>query len=762
MKRVFIKYNPYKLETEITVNGKEPVENSRLRDYTLPETRLQAWVEDLPQILVDEFNDKDFDITFHGTMMDYEDLVEVCKRAYEEGVITVKLEHIPAKETADKEILIDKVFQKIQQGCFEELKAPDIIDAFQKAKSDDFEVCVVATMSAGKSTLINAMLGTKLLPSKQMACTAIITKIKDTDSTGWRADVYDKDGHLKESYEKLDDSIMRRLNDDKDISEVKVFGNIPFVQADDMALVLVDTPGPNNARDKGHREVQESFLDSSSKALVLYVMEGTFGSSDDNALLDRVAKSMSVGGKQSKDRFIFVVNKMDERTSEDGEVSATLGRVKEYLENRGIYNPNIFPAAALPALNIRMINSGIPVDKITRIRTTSDIEILMEESFHFEKYAPLPSSLKNDEIGRRLDEACKKNDVNTQALIHTGVVSIEAAIRQYVNKYAKTLKIKNTVDTFIHKLDSVKYDENLKKEIAENQEKGERIAKQIEKICEKIDDLNGAKQFKDAVDAAVKDVNVKSNSIIRKIIKQYQGEITKKIDGYRGKDVLLDDVQDVIDDLNRFAKALEPQFQRSLDELIRKNLIETSNRLLEEYKKKLNSLTEEIKLGPANGIKIEPLKLMNSLIRNTEYVHVDDYTYTQKEEDGEEWIKNTDKKWYKPWTWFQETGYYRKKYKAVQYIHTDLLAQEFFRSVQDIIYENGENAKKYALQQSKNISEKFEKEFDKLDEILKNKLDDLQKYATDKNDVEEKIRNSEKKLEWLNEIKADIDSILEI
>ena len=49
-----------------------------------------------------------------------------------------------------------------------------------------------------------------------------------------------------------------------------------------------------------------------------------------------------------------------------------------------------------------------------------------------------------------------------------------------------------------------------------------------------------------------------------------------------------------------------------------------------------------------------------------------------------------------------------------------------------------------------------------MDEILKNKLEDLQKYATDKNNAEEKIRNSEKKLEWLNEIKADIDSILEI
>ena len=52
-----------------------------------------------------------------------------------------------------------------------------------------------------------------------------------------------------------------------------------------------------------HKKVQSEFLNKSSKSLVLYIMEGTFGSDDDNALLQRVADSMKVGGKQSKDRI---------------------------------------------------------------------------------------------------------------------------------------------------------------------------------------------------------------------------------------------------------------------------------------------------------------------------------------------------------------------------------------------------------------------------------------------------------------------------
>ena len=163
MKKVFIKYNPYKLETELTVDGKKLAQNSQIAERILPGSRLQEWVEDLPKILIDEYNDTDFNIVFHGTLLDFEDLAEVFTRAFDRGELTAKLDRIPAKETSDKEVLIDDVFNEIQAGPFDELKDAEIISAFQHAKSSEFEVCVVATMSAGKSTLINAMLGTKLM-----------------------------------------------------------------------------------------------------------------------------------------------------------------------------------------------------------------------------------------------------------------------------------------------------------------------------------------------------------------------------------------------------------------------------------------------------------------------------------------------------------------------------------------------------------------------------------------------------------------------
>ena len=763
MTKVFIKYNPYKLETELTVDGKKLAQNSQIGERILPGSRLQEWVEDLPQNLIDEYNDNDFDIVFHGTLLDFEDLTEAFTHASERGELTAKLDRIPAKETSDKELLIDEVFKEIQGGPFDELRDVEIISAFQHAKSSDFEVCVVATMSAGKSTLINSMLGTMLMPSKQEACTATITRIKDTDDADtWRAKVYNKDNCLIETHENLTYATMERLNSNENVSLIKATGNIPFVSAGDVSLVLIDTPGPNNSRDPEHKKVQSEFLNKSSKSLVLYIMEGTFGSDDDNTLLQRVADNMKVGGKQSKDRFIFVVNKMDGRRKEDGDTAQTLDRIRAYLKGHGITNPNLFPAAALPALNIRLIQSGADVDEDTLEETKMKVRKLnRNESLHFEEYASLPASIRND-IKMRLADAKNNSDAEAEALIHTGVISIEAAIRQYVQKYAKTAKIRNIVDTFMHKLDEVGCFEKTKQELAKNHEDGERIVRQIEAISNKVDDVKAAQQFRNAVDDAVIKVSDDAKDIIDSIVQKYQAKIRQKIDELRGQELDMNEVMDEVGRLERYAKKLEPDFQAELDELIHENLVKTSNALLQEYKKKLASLTSEIDPNALTGISIDPLKLMGGTVPTADDFSVTKLVQSKEVENGKEWVENTNKKWYKPWTWFQEKGYYRIKYKTVKYVSAADLAQEFFAPIKENVVNNGESAQRHAIRQSNRIADSFNKEFERLDDVLKQKLSELESYATDKTQAEERIKETEKRLAWLEVIKNRVASILEI
>lgn len=764
MKKVFIKYNPYELKTEITVNGKNLAQNSKLGDKSADGSRLQEWVEELPSILVDEYNDKDFEIEFHGTLLDYEDLTGVITEAKNRKEITAECKLIPAKETSDKEKSIDDVFNEIQKGPFDELRNEELINAFKLAKSDDFEVCVVATMSAGKSTLINAMLGQKLMPSKQEACTAIITRIKDISSNKipFRAEVYDKENDLMETHENLTLSIMNRLNSDVNVSEIKISGNIPFVSSDDVSLVLIDTPGPNSSRDPRHRKVQSEFLGKSSKALVLYIMTGEYATDDDNALLKRVAESMSVSGKQSKDRFIFVVNKLDELKKEDGDTNGFLDRVRAYLKSHGVNNPNLFPAAALPALDIRMIKNGAVVDDDIIDETEVWVKKLnRNKELHFETYATLPASIRG-EIKGQLDTAKSgykgpDNENRDEALIHTGVFSIEAAIRQYVQKYAKTAKIKNIVDTFIHKLDELDCFEKTKHNLAEHQEEKENILKQINSIHKKMDSAKEAKKFEEAVDNAVAKINDESKEVVEEIIQKFQKRITKRIDDLRGSEIDIDDVEYEVEKLENYAKKLEPDFEVDLNDVIRKNLVDTSEALLKDYRKKLASLTEDIDDKSLTGVEIDPLKLMGGSFDFN--FSANKLVKSKKVADGQEKVRTRG--------WFESIFFWPKselvtKYKTVNYVDVSALIRDFFTSVEKNLLDNGEAARKYAIKQSKRISTDFKEKFKQLDDILKSKLNELESYATDQENVEKRIQETKKRLEWLEQIKAKVEAILEI
>lgn len=54
----------------------------------------------------------------------------------------------------------------------------------------------MATMSSGKSTLINALIDKKLMPVANMATTATIVRIIDTEQDNFSAIAYDKNGKV--------------------------------------------------------------------------------------------------------------------------------------------------------------------------------------------------------------------------------------------------------------------------------------------------------------------------------------------------------------------------------------------------------------------------------------------------------------------------------------------------------------------------------------------------------------------------------------
>lgn len=754
MREIFIKYNPYRLETSITIDDAAPKQNSRLN---FGDRRLQEWIEELPEILFEECSSRDFKITFHGTILDYEDVEAMTREAKKNG-LNIELEHIPAKEVSDKETAIDEIFDEIQAGPFDELKQPDVVKAFNMAKSSDFEVNVVATMSAGKSTLINALLRQKLMPAKQEACTATITEIKDNDAEHFMAKVYDTNGNLIQTHPELSFEIMDSLNSNPEVSKIHVEGNIPFVTSEDVSLVLVDTPGPNNSRDPEHKAATYRMLSESSKTVVLYILNATqLAVNDDYNLLSHVADSMKVGGKQSRDRFIFVVNKLDDFKKGEDSIEAAITKVRDYLRDNGIENANIYPASALTALNIRTILAESDDDDDDEVYEAKGKvrKFNRNPEMYFETLASLTPSVRG-EIETRLANARSSHDTYEEALIHCGIVPIEMAIKMYVQKYAKTAKIKNIVDTFSKRLESAKSFETTKQEITENQDKQKEILANIEVIKKKLASGEDAKRFKSRIEQINYDSEIRK--MANDVIMVAQKKITEQLSSSDTK-ISKREAEELCRQFARFADNLQAEVQVKLEELIGNHVHKSATDLLEEYRKKISELAQDVNVG---NVSIDPFELMAGDISTDVSSLINNLTETERVKVDEVWVENTSKKWYKPWTWFQEKGHWKDVYEDKEYVDGTKLAQRFFAPIQEQLYENSNNAIEYAKAQTKKIKQDFSKKFAELDTVLKKKLQELEDCANDNKNVERRIRESQAKLKWLEEIQIKTKAILDI
>jgi len=249
MKKVNIVYNPFLLSTTITVDGKKPNDNSSLDFRKL---RLQEWAEKLPKILLEEYRDRNISIEFTGTLDDFTDLKEILNSNNSH----VNFENYTHHRTLDVEKVEEEVlniYEDIKNGPVEALRDNGIKTAFEEALRSEFAINVVATMSSGKSSLINAILGKNLMPVANMATTATIVRIIATPQKSYSGIAYDSKGVELFREKELDLNIMEKWNSDESISTIEIYGPIPCVDAVGMRLVLIDTPGPNNSRDENHK-----------------------------------------------------------------------------------------------------------------------------------------------------------------------------------------------------------------------------------------------------------------------------------------------------------------------------------------------------------------------------------------------------------------------------------------------------------------------------------------------------------------------------
>lgn len=769
MTNVEITYNPYKVKAKILVDGEGPKQNSRLVQFL--NKRFQLWVDQIPYLLSNEYNDDEFDLTFLGTELDYQDLLAAIGSAKKDGINFIA-KKLPAKEFGDKEKDIRALFSKIKELPFEELQSSAVANAFELAFNELLEVNVVATMSAGKSTLINALLGKKLMPSKQGACTATITRIQDDDDSTYKAVAVDENKTELEHFSSLDYKTMMALNKNPEVNEIRVKGNIPFVTADEVSLVLIDTPGPDNARDHRHGKVTAKALDQSSKMLVMFVMNGgKLHDEAQDAFLRRIAKSMSVGGKQSKERFLFVINKMDGYDEEDDDIAGeTIPDTIKYLEEMGIEDPNIFPAAAEPALLIRRYQNTFDeeekkelLDKITPVAK----KLIKQEQLHLEQYPHLSRSCQMT-IDDELEKAIESNDILGQALVHSGIRGIEETIRMYVTKYCRPAKITNVVNTFLGGLESAEAFTKTKGEISSHEEELTELGKKMESLNKKIASKDENEKFK----KRLRKLDVKSQLIqcLDELIAEVENEMTLFFHDCP-TEMEEEDAMSYIRRFKTLADSKQNEFQVAVEGMIDSDIKAKSDQLLTEYIKKLDAISEEfsgkgLKINLGSYVKGE-LALLNA--DSAIDASIDSRIETHTEERSKEVThrrRGLDRLFH-PSSWFDPyyttTEYYNVEIKEeIKFVSREKLSNQMIAPVRKKLYEERERVLKYAENETQHVIEYFEAQFDKVDKILADKAEELRKATTSKENAQNALKEARKLMKELEKIRIELDEILEI
>lgn len=550
-----LKYNPYRRTTKILIDGKEIEENSELN--SIKEGSLQNWVKKFEGILKKEYGYKNLDIKFTGREIDFQDL----KNNMDENQ-NIKFEFIKILSTEERLKKLESVFRKIQDGPYEELKTPEVLGNFKKVFEQEFEIAVVATMSSGKSTLLNSFLGKNLIPSKNQACTAKITRIEDDKSINFfSAEIYDQEDKLIKKYEKIDAEDLKTFNDGENIGLIKLKGNVRNISSNQSRLILIDTPGPNNSMDIKHKELTYNLLKKDYKPLVLYILSYTqLGVDDDRDLLKNISEEMNKGDLQSTERFIFVLNKFDARFEDDNDddINKVLGKVKEYLEGLSIKNPIIIPTAARTALFMRLNEDSLNNKSVKQRNTYKEniVDEYRDNEFNINNLINISNTIKKS-INFKIEKYSEENDDEKLAELLTGVPALENYIEDYLEKYSVPEKIVKSLESFKIFLDKEKFLDKINEMLTKNENLLKNMKDNIDTLNHRTKEI--FPQIKTQMEKKVAEITKKLKQLTIKQegkVEKINGDILKEIE----KTDRTTDKSKASKDLDNFIRRLQQEY----------------------------------------------------------------------------------------------------------------------------------------------------------------------------------------------------------
>ena len=609
MKKLDVSYNPWLVSTDLRVNGEEPKPGTGYSELLIRNrnSRFSDWFGKFLLAFYEKYHDGDVVINFQSTSSAVDDFRGIVQAFNQQKRLNFRIGEVVASDlTANPLEKLRKLYDEGKKGPFSEVFNSEKMQmAFQRATSPEFEVNVIATMSSGKSTLINALLGKELMPSKNEACTATVAKIEDCDNMKGKPFVafrYDESGMAIEKRPvAITREMMRAWNDDKNTALIVIKGDIPTVgETRDSKFVFVDTPGPNNSRNKDHEETTLDTIHAKPLSMVLYVLNATqLGVKDDQWLLNQVREAMSEGGRSGRDRFIFVANKIDEFDPEEESVGEVVEHTREYLQKNGIENPLVIPVSARLAklLRLKKYSPGDLTDK-KETQLQGDMKtFLSSPDMNMVKYC---KSYLNDDVLRRVEKriAEAKSDEDI-ALIYSGIPVLEELLNDFLNRHAIPAKMKDAVDSLAKVLRDCDEAKNIADLLNKKKAELDKLSKVMEDSLKSKERISEGRKFVKELDAVEYMLSERAEKKILDLKTDSEELVSRLQDKLRSEKISVNDAERFCESARKQCMEFSAEIEVVLREALKRECIGQVETLRERYQDYItNVLKEELPDSP--------------------------------------------------------------------------------------------------------------------------------------------------------------------
>lgn len=431
------------------------------------------------------------------------------KKVLDDKVLSQNIEEVV------KELKSERFRELVNQRTTEGLrqKYNDLDENYKIAKESEFYIVLAGIYSSGKSTLLNTLMRHDILPTSSRTCTSKNCRIRHDGSLGCKATLAcfgenDKVAGAKRVFENDADCASAFLEicpiKDGDVEDrhpevvmmelgVDLSHLYPdSVNKDKFTIVLIDTPGMDSAQSSEdgtnkHAEIALEAISMESKPMIVLCVDANYY---DNKSIGEFMREIVIQSKEERsgfnDRFLFLMNKSDaiayKQNESPEEVKTAFARyltddskwnikgdeeeLRQLAESYSHFVPRVFMTAARIAFAIQQKAFNFTDEELDADKDKCDLLDKYEDfekkicgrrkrtDFYLSRYCDIPNYRK-DEIEAEFDAAIEDDDKVRATQLQCGLVSVESAIRDYIERYAYPIKVRGLLDTFEDILEDV-------------------------------------------------------------------------------------------------------------------------------------------------------------------------------------------------------------------------------------------------------------------------------------------------------------------